>query len=194
MKKPKRKKSDVRSWHWQMQPWAKPIGGFSSTMYFNDLYIVTVSELSVVADRADGVKAFDAPDFLQGWLHLSIRSADNTAIHDWRHLQRIKDELAGEDREAVEIYPARSRVVDEANQFHLWVLPAGCAFPVGFRKGFVLGPEARNRPKASRQRKFSNDDPYAALAQADASAAPAIWEIFEPPAISTNEQEKTDGN
>lgn len=53
--------------------------------------------------------------------HLSIRRRDNTAVHDWRDLQRIKNEIVGAECEAIEIYPAESRLVDTSNQYHLWV-------------------------------------------------------------------------
>jgi hypothetical protein len=37
-------------------------------------------------------------------------------VHDWRDLQRIKNQLVGPECEAVELYPAESRKVDTANQ------------------------------------------------------------------------------
>src|ERR1041385_3993351 len=52
---------------------------------------------------------------------LSIKRNDKRHIHDWRDLQRIKNELVGSECEAVELYPPESRLVDEANQYHLWV-------------------------------------------------------------------------
>lgn len=67
-----------------------------------------------------------------GWTHLSIVRRDREAIHDWRHLQRIKNELCGPEREGVEIYPRESRLVDTNNQFHLWVGPEGMTFPIGY--------------------------------------------------------------
>ena len=60
-----------------------------------------------------------------GWpdtIHLSIRRLDREPIHDWRDLQRIKNELVGPEHEAVELYPTESRVQDGANQYHLWVM------------------------------------------------------------------------
>jgi hypothetical protein len=53
-------------------------------------------------------------------IHLSIRSNDRSARHDWRDFQRIKNEFFGEEHEAIEIYPAESELVDGANQYHLW--------------------------------------------------------------------------
>lgn len=46
----------------------------------------------------------------------------------WREMQRIKDELAGPEKTAVEVYPPRSKVIDEADMFHIWVLPDGVPF------------------------------------------------------------------
>lgn len=51
---------------------------------------------------------------------LSIKRIDKEAIHDWRHLQEIKNALVGEECEAVELYPAESRLVDTSNQYWLW--------------------------------------------------------------------------
>jgi hypothetical protein len=42
---------------------------------------------------------------------------DGQAIHDWRELQRIKNEIVGDEIEAVELYPAESRLLDTANWY-----------------------------------------------------------------------------
>ena len=53
-------------------------------------------------------------------LHLNIRRRDGGAImRDWRHFQRIKNELVGPECEAIELYPAESRLVDTSNKYHL---------------------------------------------------------------------------
>ncbi len=54
-------------------------------------------------------------------LWLSIKRLDKEPIHDWRDLQEIKNQIVGKECEGVEIYPAESRKVDGANQYHLWV-------------------------------------------------------------------------
>ncbi len=92
----------------------------------------------------------------EGPTHLSIKRLDRAPIRNWRHFQQIKNEVVGEDREAVEIYPAEDRLVDNANQYHLWVLPADLVVPLGFDGGMVtLDPhdvETFNRnPDKSRQ-------------------------------------------
>ena len=80
---------------------------------------------------------------------LSIKNVDNSARHDWRELQRIKNELVGEDVEAVELYPAESRLVDGSNQFHLWCV-IGFRFPFGFEERMVSEdtPGVTQRPFA----------------------------------------------
>jgi hypothetical protein len=69
--------------------------------------------------------------------HLSIKRVDGATVRDWRHLQRLKNILCGPEREAVEIFPAESRLVDTANQFHLWVLPEGQRVPFGYERRLV---------------------------------------------------------
>jgi len=52
----------------------------------------------------------------------------------WDDLQRIKNELAGEDRTAIEVFPTVSDLVDKAPMRHLWVLPSGYALPFGLHR------------------------------------------------------------
>lgn len=66
-------------------------------------------------------------------IHLSIKRNGREQIHSWRDLQHIKNELIGPEYEAVELYPAESRRVDSANQYHLYVLPkSGQRWPFGY--------------------------------------------------------------
>lgn len=86
-------------------------------VFKNNLYQVTMHE-------------FESDGAMIVWL--IIRRLDSEAVHDWRHLQRIKNELCGPEREAVEVYPAESRLVDTSNQYHLFVLPEGAKVPFGY--------------------------------------------------------------
>jgi len=77
-----------------------------------------------------------------GWVHLSIKRIDKEPITDWRHKQQIKNQLVGEECEGVELYPAESRLVDTANQFHLWCLADPTkGFPIGFGGGRYVTSE-----------------------------------------------------
>ena len=67
--------------------------------------------------------------------HLSIKRKDKEPVHDWRDLQRIKNELCGTECEGMELYPAESRLIDQANQYHLFVFEAGFKIPFGFDIG-----------------------------------------------------------
>ena len=58
--------------------------------------------------------------FRQAMVHINIRRIDGAPIFDWRHRQLIKNQLVGEECEAFEVYPAESRLSDEANKYHLW--------------------------------------------------------------------------
>ncbi len=83
-------------------------------------------------------------------VHLSIKRRDKLPIHDWRDLQRIKNELVGPEAEGVELYPAESRLVDSANQFHIFCFPEA-AFPFGFHEGRLVTEAGAN---GSKQRPF----------------------------------------
>jgi hypothetical protein len=73
--------------------------------------------------------------------HISLRRNDRKPTMPWRDLQRIKTELAGADAEAIELFPAEDRVVDCANQRHLWVWPPGEQIGIGFEHGMRGTPE-----------------------------------------------------
>ena len=73
------------------------------------------------------------PEGVPPAVHLSIRAHDRRCVHDWRDMQRIKNELCGPEADGIEIYPAESRLMDEANQFHLYVLHPLVELPWGQR-------------------------------------------------------------
>ncbi len=56
-----------------------------------------------------------------GVRHLAVSSLSGQRP-TWPEMQRIKDELAGPEATAIEVYPPRDQVVDEADMFHIWVL------------------------------------------------------------------------
>ena len=61
-------------------------------------------------------------NFSRGFVHLRIRRHDGKPVNcDWDTIQAIKNQALGEDSTAIEFYPARSNVVNEANYRHLWV-------------------------------------------------------------------------
>jgi hypothetical protein len=110
-------------------------------VYVNDKYQVNVRKAS-----EDG-----------GWVWLSIKRLDKQVIHDWRDLQQIKNMICGSDREALELYPAESRLVDSSNQYHLFVLPEGERFPFGYGGRLVVDGQEGGWQKAG-QRPFEEDE------------------------------------
>jgi hypothetical protein len=92
----------------------------SIQIYENDTYIVEVRY---------------HPPFVQ----LDVRRRDHGDCKNWRELQQIKNEIVGPEHEAVELFPAESRLVDTANQYHLWVhVSPDYRFPFGFVERCVL--------------------------------------------------------
>jgi hypothetical protein len=89
------------------------------TQWMNDQYVVIRREVSG-----------SSPD-MDPMIHLSIRTQDRTPARSWRDFQRIKNQLAGPEYEGLEIYPAESRKVDTANQYHLWCFPFTFGFGLG---------------------------------------------------------------
>lgn len=95
----------------------------------------------------------------KGWVtHLSIKRNDRGPEIPWRHLQRIKSELAGDETEAFELFPAESRLVDTANQRWLWCVPPGMKLPVGFDEGRHVGTPEQAAAIGARQKPLEDDD------------------------------------
>lgn len=94
--------------------WCAQIG----EAYTNGLYVALVRYL-------DGAAA--------GRVHLAIRTASNLEP-PWRDLQRIKNELFGPERFAVQVCPPESRLIDQADMYHLWIMPEGHAPGFGLHR------------------------------------------------------------
>ncbi|ANH49077.1 DUF7694 domain-containing protein [Tritonibacter mobilis] len=68
----------------------------------------------------------DRMDF-SGARHLAVSSLSEIRP-TWREMQRIKDEIAGPDATAIEVYPPHAEIVDQADMFHIWVVPGPLPF------------------------------------------------------------------
>ena len=101
----------------------------------------------------------DAPPPFGRVVWLSIKRIDREQMHDWRELQRIKNELVGAEVEAVEIYPAESRLVDTSNQYHLWCFVGGLQLPFGYSNRVVIEhPELSPEATSAKQREWVDDN------------------------------------
>ena len=69
--------------------------------------------------------------------HVAITSAagygkcDGSGDIPWAVKMQIKNELFGEKRAAIEVYPPQDRLVDAADTYHLWVFEKGFKMPFG---------------------------------------------------------------
>lgn len=79
-------------------------------LYRNDLYQVAIDK--------------NPPHGLRGCVvwHLSIKRTDKEPLMDWRDIQTIKNQLLGPEVEMMQLFPAESRLVDTANQYHFFAL------------------------------------------------------------------------
>lgn len=111
---------------------------------------------------------------------LSIRREDRRPVTDWRDVQWIKNQLLGPETEAVQLFPAESRLVDTSNQFHLFALPAGERFPFGFAERCVSEAVRANIGHGySVQRPFADHVRPADLAAGEARLAEALRGLTE---------------
>ena len=115
-------------------------------LYMNSIYQVELEELEM-------------PPPFGRTIYLSIKTIDKQPRHDWRELQQIKNDLVGELVEAVELYPSEDRLVDTANQYHLFCFPElqfpKKQLPFGFQERLVAEgstPGINETGKGSRQR------------------------------------------
>ena len=53
----------------------------------------------------------------------------------WQHKQWIKNDICGAEAEGLELFPAESRLLNTANQYHIWVLGNNERLPFGYDTG-----------------------------------------------------------
>jgi hypothetical protein len=112
-------------------------------MWHNDIYAVSVRRHS--KDPVFGTEG--------GMIQLGISTHDGTARHDWRDFQAIKNQLAGAECEAFELYPAESRLLDPSNYYSLWCFPGVKRLKIGQPFRQVLDADEALAP----QRAFGKD-------------------------------------
>lgn len=105
--------------------WSKELGRpVQEEMWSNCWYyanVVRIDEYPMF-----GYGSVDGPIEVRGPLvYIGLSSIDEMARHDWRDMQNVKNDIAGLDWEAVELFPADSRLVDPSNRFYLWCVPSG---------------------------------------------------------------------
>jgi hypothetical protein len=71
------------------------------------------------------VRPIDDALGLEGPVRISVHDHQRTPDIPWRLLQRIKNEVVGPDRWAMQWFPDEAHLVDESNEHHLFVLTKG---------------------------------------------------------------------
>ena len=105
----------------RLEGWLKTASHDPDEIWFNDVYHVTLRRHDI--DPCFGMHG--------GMTQLGINSHDGVARHDWRDFQAIKNQLAGVECEAFELYPADSRLLDPSNYYTLWCFPGIKRIKVG---------------------------------------------------------------
>ncbi len=111
----------------------------------NNLYLLQAqnTDFSVIAVYTDGeyiVCKHPLRRSKKFEFRLSVQREDKEPIRNWRVLQDIKNDVAGVDRTAAEIYPPETEVTDTGNMYHLWV------YRLGREPRVRLTPPTINRP------------------------------------------------
>ena len=119
----------------------------NAKLYVNDIYQVIYYNEKMVDDMK-----YSYEEFKGRIRYLSIKRHDREAIQDWRDLQDIKNQICGEDSEAIQLYPNEKRLVDTANQYHLWVFPKDYLIPLGFDDRVVIEDELDGEGETAKQR------------------------------------------
>ena len=101
-------------WVWRDLPDGVPNG----SAWTREFRRIATNDLFSVMTR-------DLPD---GAIHAMIATLPGGSPPAWVEKQKIKDTLFGA-RWAVECFPPRNRLVDGADAYHLWVLPADAVWP-----------------------------------------------------------------
>lgn len=69
------------------------------------------------------------------WARIGIYCENGQPLHDFRDMQRIKNDLVGAEWEGIELFPSESRLVDPSNYYILYCAPS---IPIGIARRNIL--------------------------------------------------------
>ena len=79
-----------------------------------------------------------------GWAHITFKRNDGGTNVSWQEKQWLKSDVLGEDCEALELFPAESRVVETAGYHYLWgKKELAVGFPVDYTAYDVVSTFAK---------------------------------------------------
>jgi hypothetical protein len=101
--------------------------------------VMLLTPIKVFQNNLYRVELVHTPPTTPTFTHLSIMRLDGGTCNEWSHLQTIKNEIVGPEYEAIELFPAESRLVNTGNQYHLWVhSDPAFRFPLGWSQRMVF--------------------------------------------------------
>lgn len=80
--------------------------------FINNRYVV------MIGDEIKTTKGFAIQALIQ-------KHDDSPIKNHWSELQKIKNQIFGEDKTAIEYYPAVNDLIDDYNIYWLWIFPEG---------------------------------------------------------------------
>lgn len=84
--------------------------------------------------------------------YLSIKRRDKRPVNNWQDMQTIKNRLCGTETDAIQIFPKESRMINQANQYHLIVFPEDVYLPFGWHgQRIVMTDDREGGANVSRQ-------------------------------------------
>ena len=98
----------------------------ASEVYMNNIYQVKVYRGSA----ADELVQIENLKGRCTWL--SFKRRDKQPVNNWQDMQTMKNRLVGCECDALQIFPAESRMINTANQYHLIVFPEDYRLPFGW--------------------------------------------------------------
>lgn len=115
----------------------------SITEKMREEYPLLKHAFAIYANSRYEVQMFNVPSELGGLMQMVVSRHGNIEDITWEELQRIKIELFGPEREAIEVYPT---IADEwIGVKHirvLWILPTTWQLPFGLHKTGAWGKPA----------------------------------------------------
>jgi hypothetical protein len=117
-------------------PFERATGKDGNYQMFDGTHIFDIWKNSIYTVMTRVIRSSDpeAPEII----HLSIKRNDKAPILKWRDMQKIKNDLVGSECEAIQIFPAESRLVDTSNQYHLYCFnDPTYRIPFGYQERFV---------------------------------------------------------
>ena len=81
-------------------------------------------------------------------LEVTIKNRDKSPIYSWRDMQKIKNDLVGEDATMLQIFPPEKYLVDTANQYYFYVL-LDYELPFGFKERLISERTDMTNPKTN---------------------------------------------